>query len=46
MHHVIELLKSHVSVRKFKDQPVDDQLLQEIIEAGQHASTSNHIHDD
>ncbi|AIF49974.1 oxygen-insensitive NADPH nitroreductase [Pelosinus sp. UFO1] len=43
MHHVIELLKNHVSVRKFKDQPVDDQLLQEIIEAGQHASTSNHI---
>lgn len=43
MNPVIELLKSHVSVRSFTEQPVDDQLLQDIIQAGQHASTSNHI---
>jgi nitroreductase len=43
MNPVIQQLKSHVSVRNFTDQPIDDQLLREIIEAGQHASTSNHI---
>jgi len=43
MNKVIELLKSHTSVRKFKEQLVDDQLLKEIIQASQYASTSNHI---
>lgn len=43
MNHVIELLKSHVSVRQFTTQPVEDELLLEIIKAGQQASTSNHI---
>ena len=43
MNHVIELLKRHVSVRKFTTQPVEDELLIEIIKAGQQASTSNHI---
>lgn len=43
MNNVMELLKSHTSVRKFTDKVVDDQLLQEIIRASQYASTSNHI---
>jgi len=43
MNPVIQLLKSHVSVRKFTEQSVEDPLLKEIIEAGQQASTSNHI---
>ena len=43
MNNILELLKSHTSVRKFKEQPVDDQLLKDIIEASQYASTSNHI---
>lgn len=43
MNHVIELLKKHVSVRQFTTQPVSDELLTEIITAGQQASTSNHI---
>lgn len=43
MNKVMELLKSHTSVRKFQDKLVDDQLLQEIIQASQYASTSNHI---
>lgn len=43
MNPVIELLKKHVSVRNFTTQPVDDELLIEIIKAGQQASTSNHI---
>lgn len=43
MNDVMELLKSHTSVRKFKDQPVNDELLKKIIQASQYASTSNHI---
>lgn len=43
MNTVMELLKSHTSVRKFKEQSVDDQLLKEIIQVSQYASTSNHI---
>lgn len=43
MNDVIELLKSHTSVRNFTDQQVDDQLLNQIIQASQYASTSNHI---
>jgi len=43
MNHVMELLKSHTSVRKFTNKLVDDQLLKEIIQASQYASTSNHI---
>lgn len=43
MNTVMELLKRHTSVRKFKNQPVEDQLLQEIVQASQYASTSNHI---
>ena len=43
MNNVLELLKSHTSVRKFKEQLVDDELLKDIIQASQYASTSNHI---
>ncbi|MBP2626230.1 MAG: nitroreductase [Firmicutes bacterium] len=43
MNNVIELLKSHTSVRKFKEKMIDDQLLKEIIQASQYASTSNHV---
>lgn len=43
MDKVIELLKSHTSVRNFTEKMVDDELLKEIIQASQYASTSNHI---
>lgn len=43
MNTVMELLKSHTSVRKFKEQTVDDELLKEIVQVSQYASTSNHI---
>jgi len=43
MNDVIKLLQRHSSVRKFLAKPVDDVLLQELIQSGQHASTSNHI---
>lgn len=43
MNTVMELLKSHTSVRKFNEKPVDDALLKEIVHVSQYASTSNHI---
>lgn len=39
----IELLKSHRSIRKFKDTPVDDGLVRIIIETAQSAATSSHV---
>lgn len=43
MNPVIELLKSHRSIRKFTDQPVDREVLEEILSAGQAAATSSFI---
>jgi nitroreductase len=43
MNEVITLIKSHSSVRNFLEKPVEDSLVAELIQAGQHASTSNHI---
>ncbi len=43
MNQVIELLKSHRSIRKFTDRPVDEPVLHELIRAGQSAATSSHV---
>ena len=43
MNEVINLLVDHRSIRKFTDQPVDQRLLETLIEAGQCASTSSFI---
>ncbi|TLF53025.1 oxygen-insensitive NADPH nitroreductase [Halomonas urmiana] len=43
MNPTIELLKSHRSIRKFTDQPVSCELLEELIRAGQAAATSSHV---
>ncbi|NRP27464.1 MULTISPECIES: oxygen-insensitive NADPH nitroreductase [unclassified Marinobacterium] len=43
MNLVTELMKSHVSVRAFLDDPIPEESLIKIIEAGQSASTSSHI---
>lgn len=43
MNQVINLMKSHRSVRKFKPDPVDGSLLNDIIEAAKWASTSSFI---
>lgn len=43
MDSVLKLLKSHTSVRNFTEKPVDDQLLNEIVQSSQYASTSSHI---
>lgn len=43
MNHVIELIKNHTSVRNFKEYPISDETLRELIEAGQSAASSNFV---
>lgn len=43
MNEVTKLLKSHRSIRKFTDQEVNDELINEIISCGQAAATSSNI---
>ena len=43
MSSVIELLKSHRSIRKFTDQPIDAALFNDLIGAGQAAATSSFL---
>ena len=43
MNPTIELLKSHRSIRKFKDMPVNDEIAGIIMETAQCAATSNHV---
>ncbi|TNE73253.1 MAG: oxygen-insensitive NADPH nitroreductase [Gammaproteobacteria bacterium] len=43
MNPIIELQKSHRSIRKFKDQKIPRDLFEELIRAGQCAATSNHV---
>lgn len=40
---VLELLKAHRSIRKFTDEPIDDDLIRDIIEAGMAAATSSNL---
>ena len=40
---VIDLLKSHRSIRKFTDQPIDDAMVESIISAGLAAATSSNL---
>ncbi len=43
MNETIRLMKNHKSVRFFKDYPISDETLRELIEAGQSAASSNFI---
>ena len=43
MNEVIKLLQSHRSVRKFTEQPIPQEVLNELIKCGQAASTSSFI---
>ncbi|GAB6146788.1 oxygen-insensitive NADPH nitroreductase [Desulfocicer niacini] len=43
MNPVIKQLRSHRSIRKFTDQPVTDELINEIIRCGQSAATSSNL---
>ena len=39
----MQLLRSHRSIRKFTDEPIDDKLITEIIQCGQAAATSSNL---
>ena len=43
MSSVIELLKSHRSIRKFTDQAIPPELFEDIVQAGQAAATSSFL---
>jgi len=43
MNPTIDLLKSHRSIRKFTDEPISDELLVDLIKAGQGAATSSFL---
>lgn len=43
MHSVVDLLKSHRSIRKFTDQPIAPELFEELVQAGQGAATSSFL---
>lgn len=43
MSSVIELLKSHRSIRKYTAQPIDEDLFRQLIEAGQAAASSSFL---
>jgi len=40
---MIDLLKSHASVRRYKDVPITDEQFKEVIEAAQHAASSHFV---
>jgi len=40
---VIELLKSHSSVRRYKDEPISKEIVEELVRAGQHAASSHFV---
>jgi len=43
MNEIVNLLKSHKSIRKYKDQPIDAEKIKTIIECAQSAPTSSFI---
>ncbi|WP_432698003.1 oxygen-insensitive NADPH nitroreductase [Marinobacterium sp. YM272] len=43
MNAVIDLLKSHRSIRKFRQEPIDQETLNQLVAAGQSAATSSFI---
>ncbi|WP_290651637.1 oxygen-insensitive NADPH nitroreductase [Aquisalimonas sp.] len=43
MNPVIELLQSHRSIRKFTGEAISEELLQQLLRAGQSAATSSHV---
>ncbi|HEB97281.1 MAG TPA: oxygen-insensitive NADPH nitroreductase [Sedimenticola thiotaurini] len=43
MHDVIRLLRAHRSIRRFQQRPVPPELVEELVRAGQAASTSSFI---
>lgn len=43
MNPIIELIKNHRSIRNFKEYPISDETVKELMEAGQSAASSNFI---
>ena len=43
MNKTIETLTSHRSIRKYKDTPVSEEVIQQIVNAAQWSSTSSHF---
>ncbi|MXX07728.1 MAG: oxygen-insensitive NADPH nitroreductase [Gammaproteobacteria bacterium] len=43
MNSVVELLKSHRSIRKFTERPIEPELFAELVRAGQGAATSSFL---
>ena len=43
MNPVVELLKSHRSIRKFTERPIEPELFDELVRAGQGAATSSFL---
>ena len=43
MNSVMQQMLSHRSIRKFTDEPVNTELVQELVRCGQQAATSSHI---
>ncbi len=43
MNSVVELLKSHCSIRKFTERPIEPELFAELVRAGQGAATSSFL---
>ena len=43
MNSVMQLIRSHRSIRKFADKPVDDAMIHEIVQCGQAAATSSNL---
>src|SRR5690625_3346559 len=41
--HMLQLLKSHTSVRDYTDEPISDETFFDMIEAAQHAASSNFV---
>ena len=43
MNAIIDLLKSHRSIRKFTSQPISEELFEQLVQAGQAAATSSFL---
>lgn len=43
MHEIHHLLRAHRSIRKFVDEPLDDQVLADIVQSGLSAATSSNL---
>ena len=40
---MLQLMKSHTTVRKYTDEPISDEVFHQLIEAAQHAASSNFV---